>query len=142
MGATGSLRRIPCEADNALGCRDSANVEDRVRNASVSTFSILTTLVAQETPWGVGPYNPEAPMAVFRVPIECDKLDCRSRLLVHGLLRSDTTASELEALKRSWSLGGLACPEGHPFPHPPFRWFPFLPTPVYSGFGSKETFRK
>jgi hypothetical protein len=79
-------------------------------------------MVPIPTPWGVGPYNPEAPMTVFRVPIECDVLNCKAQLLVHTLLKSHTTDAQVEEATMHWNTSELLCPAGgHSFQWPPFR---------------------
>jgi hypothetical protein len=80
-------------------------------------------LKSETTLWGLAPYNPEAPMRVFRVPIECDELNCSARLLVHVMLRSDTTDAELEKEKVGWrwAEGDLTCDLGHILPWPPWE---------------------
>ena len=80
------------------------------------------TLVRYPTGEGFAPYNPDAPMKVFRVPLKCDELNCEAQLLVHVVLPTNTTAAALEKEKASWKLAGLECPEcGHEFPWPPYH---------------------
>lgn len=71
---------------------------------------------------GVAPDIPDAPIRVFRVPIECDELDCRSQAVVLVALSATTTRAELEEEKNSWRWkhGELVCEAGHPQPYP--RW--------------------
>jgi hypothetical protein len=73
-------------------------------------------------PMGIGPDNPQAPMSVFRVPIECDDLNCSAQIVVHIMLRSSTTAAELEDVQMSWTTSEMFCPSGgHRFQWPPYR---------------------
>jgi hypothetical protein len=80
-------------------------------------------LVSQPTTKGIGPYNPEAPMTVFRVPIECDVVDCKAQLLVHVLLKSGTTGAGIKEATMRWNTSELFClsGSGHMFQWPPFR---------------------
>ena len=77
----------------------------------------------EPTTMGIGPYSPEAPMTVFQVPIECDALNCKARLLVHALLKSGTTDAGIEEATMWWSTSELFCPSGsgHMFQWPPYR---------------------
>ena len=72
---------------------------------------------------GVGPHAPEAPTTVFQVPIECDELNCDSRLPVHVELKSSTSSEEIERLIDSWEVVGVECADHDfqwpPYPHPP-----------------------
>jgi hypothetical protein len=80
-------------------------------------------LEPRPTPWGVGPYNPAAPMRVFQVPIGCDDLNCGAQLLVHAAMKSDTTVEQLIEAKAAWrwAEGDLKCPEGHVLPWPQWQ---------------------
>jgi hypothetical protein len=80
-------------------------------------------LRSEETLLGFAPANPEAPMRVSQVPIECDRLDCSAQLVVHIMLKSNTTAAELENEKATWRWdeGELTCHRGHVQPYPPYR---------------------
>jgi hypothetical protein len=75
-------------------------------------------LEQRPTPWGVEPYNPEAPTRVFQVPIECGDLGCLPQLLVHVTLKSNTTVEELLEEKLKWRWADLKCPKGHEIPWP------------------------
>ena len=70
---------------------------------------------------GVGPYNPNSPIRVFQVPIECDALDCSAQLLVHVVLKSNTTAEQLLEQTRTWRYVDVKCPGGHEYPHPQWK---------------------
>jgi hypothetical protein len=72
------------------------------------------------TPWGVGPYNPEAPTRVFQVPIECDDLGCSTQLLVHVELKSSTTDEQMVEEIKTWRYLGVKCPKGHDYPDTPW----------------------
>lgn len=69
-----------------------------------------------DTEMGVAPYNPEAPMRVFRVPIECDEIDCRAQGEVLVTLSATTTAVELAKEMVSWWWKDLTCLSEHPIP--------------------------
>jgi hypothetical protein len=85
-------------------------------------YSLRTDeLEPRPTPWGVAPYNPEAPTRVFQVPIECDELGCSAQLLVHVELKSNTTVEQLKEARATWrwAEGDLACPRcGQVLPWP------------------------
>jgi hypothetical protein len=80
-------------------------------------------LVSLPTPQGFGPYNPEAPIRVFRVFMKCDELNCEARLLVLVMLNASTTDEQLrkEMATWNWSDSYLRCDFGHPQPYPPWR---------------------
>ena len=78
-------------------------------------------LQSRSTASGVGPYNPQAPMRVFQVPIACGWEGCSAQLVVHVMLNSNTTVAEIEKEKAAWIFSELRCPEGHPFPWPLYR---------------------
>ena len=77
-------------------------------------------LEQRPTAWGVGPYNPQAPMRVFQVPIECDELGCGAQLLIHAALKSNTAVEQLIEQRANWRWveGDLKCPRGHVQPWP------------------------
>jgi hypothetical protein len=71
------------------------------------------------TEYGVSPYDPEAPMRVFRVFLECDEIGCNSPLRVIAVRKSDTTVEALEKEKRTtWTWRELKCPSDHPISWP------------------------
>jgi len=80
-------------------------------------------MLALDTPSGVAPYSPEAPMRVFRVPMKCDELNCEARLVIHAMLNASTTDEQLrkEMAAWNWSESYLRCEFGHPQPYPPWR---------------------
>lgn len=79
-------------------------------------------LIPQPTTKGLAPDNPDSPTCVFRVPIECDELNCDTRVEVSVALSATTTVAELEEEKMIWnsSGSGLMC-SGHEFQWPPYR---------------------
>jgi hypothetical protein len=72
------------------------------------------------SPEGLAPASPHASMRVFEVLFECDELDCTAQLLVIAVLKSSTSAEELQNEKDRWRLVDLKCPVGHVVPWP--RW--------------------
>ena len=79
-------------------------------------------LKPEQTLWGLAPFYPEAPMRVFQVPIRCDELNCEARVLVHVMLKSNTTDEELRKEIASWlCMEGVTCEAGHPQPLLPWR---------------------
>lgn len=81
------------------------------------------SLVSIPTERGLAPYNPDSPIRVFRVPIECDELNCETQIIVFVAASSTTNASRLEEEKMKWSSSGsgLICAGGHEFRWPPYR---------------------
>ena len=73
------------------------------------------------TPMGVGPYNPEAPMHVFRVPFECDGADCPTRLSALAVRSRNTKREAVIAESPEWKWEDLKCPKGHPIQKPQAR---------------------
>jgi hypothetical protein len=55
-----------------------------------------------ETEMGVAPYNPDAPMRVFPVPIECDDLGCKFQVVALVVLSANTSPAELQEEKKKW----------------------------------------
>ncbi len=85
----------------------------------VSSF-LPRDLEELETEMGVAPYNPEAPMRVFLVRIECDELDCEAQAVVLATLSANTSAAELQEEEKKWRSQGVKCPRDHemiPWPH-------------------------
>jgi hypothetical protein len=59
-------------------------------------------LVSVPTTKGLAPYNPDSPIRVFQVPIECDGLNCGTLATVFVTLSATTTHVELEKEKATW----------------------------------------
>jgi hypothetical protein len=78
------------------------------------------SLVSLPIEWGLAPDNPQSPIRIFRVPIECDEPNCQARPLVHVTLNSNTTAEKLQKEKAAWrwSETVLRCHLGHKIPWP------------------------
>jgi hypothetical protein len=65
---------------------------------------------------GVAPYDPDAPMRVFRVSFPCDELDCTAQREAIAVRKSDTSLEQLlEEKKKAWSWANLKCPLGHEY---------------------------
>jgi hypothetical protein len=73
-------------------------------------------LQSRSTATGIGPYNPQAPMRVFQVPIECGWVGCSAQLVVHVMLKSSTTAAELEKERATWICSEIEVPRGASVP--------------------------
>jgi hypothetical protein len=70
-------------------------------------------LVTLPGPSGLEPYNPGAPIRRFVVSLRCDEeLNCPP-IRVIAVLKSDTTAEQLEKEIATWSGRALRCPNGH-----------------------------
>jgi hypothetical protein len=70
---------------------------------------------------GLAPYDPEAPMRVFLVPLGCDELGCEAQRIVIAVRRHDTGPPELGGEAATWVWADLKCPEGHEIPWPQWQ---------------------
>lgn len=66
----------------------------------------------------LSPYDRDAPMRVFEVPLRCDELGCSTPLPVIAVRKTDTSSESLENEVAKWRWSDLKCPEGHPIPWP------------------------
>ena len=72
------------------------------------------------SPEGLAPDTPDAMMRVFEETIECDELGCKAQITVIAVRKSDTTREQMKKERDQWELINLTCPEGHPYPWPPW----------------------
>lgn len=123
----------PCGEQTALRPAKPESSNSRLQPSETDEGSVLIAclrckrvynfdtsyLVSKPSPWGIGPYNPDAPMSVFPIPIECDWVGCKAHLVVHVVLKSDTSNAELESRKQdllNWTFLDATCPDGHEYP--------------------------
>jgi hypothetical protein len=71
------------------------------------------------SPEGLAPASPDASMRVFEETIECDDVDCETQITVVVVLKSNTSAGEIEEVKRGWIVVGAKCAD-HDFQWPPY----------------------
>src|SRR2546423_14108524 len=124
----------PCGEQTAVRPTTPAIANANPQSSETDEYSILLAcpkckrvytfdtdcLVSLPTPWGIGPYNPEAPTRVFHVPVSCAQLDCGARPRITVQMKSNTSAEELrqERLSWRWSEDDLRCSVGHAIPWP------------------------
>jgi hypothetical protein len=76
----------------------------------------VETLLSRPTPSGLSPYNPDAPMHVFRMNVLCGVTGCETPLSVIAVRNRNTSAEALLAESAGWTWEGLICPSGDAIP--------------------------
>lgn len=80
-----------------------------------------TQLLSRPESIGVKPYDPDAPIRVFQIPLECDEPNCEVPLEVLAVRSGDIFHEDVEKESHLWRGDGLKCPMGHEISLPGWR---------------------
>ena len=75
-------------------------------------------LKSMSLPEGLSPYNPDAPMHLFRMNVRCGVAGCNTPLSAIVVRPWNTKREVLLAEAAQWTWEGLKCPTGHDIPRP------------------------